>query len=80
MKKIARSKIFFTHLAVAGRVAPATQNQALNALVFLYRQVLEAPLGDNIRAERARKKARVPVVFSRDEVTRLLGVMQGGRN
>ncbi|MBN2784007.1 MAG: integron integrase [Pontiellaceae bacterium] len=68
---------FLTHLAVAGRVASATQNQALNALVFLYRQVLKAPLGDNIRAERARKKARVPVVFSRDEVTRLIGVMQG---
>src|SRR5512134_3884775 len=37
---------FLSHLAVEGRVAAATQNQALNALVFLYRAVLDRPLGE----------------------------------
>ena len=38
---------FLTVLAVNGKVAPSTQNQAMNALVFLYRQVLKAPLDEN---------------------------------
>lgn len=68
---------FLTHLAVEGNVAPATQNQALNALVFLYRHVLKDPLGENIRAERAVKKVRVPVVLTRDEVGRVIAAMSG---
>src|SRR5436190_2729834 len=46
---------FLTHLAVEGNVAPSTQNQALNALLFLYGRVLEQPLGglDAVRATRA---------------------------
>ena len=73
-----RVEKFLTHLAVERRVAPATQNQALNALVFLYRHVLEQPLGDDIRAERARRKVRVPVVLTRDEVSRVISVMNAG--
>ena len=46
---------FLTHLAVTKNVAPATQNQALCALVYLYKHVLEQPLGENtINAVRAR--------------------------
>jgi integrase len=59
---------FLSHLAVRGRVAASTQNQALNALVFLYRHVLDLPLaglGDVVRARRPR---RLPVVFTREEV------------
>ena len=54
---------FLTHLAVDRDVAAATQNQALNALVFLYRHVLERPLGDVLGAPRARRPARLAVVL-----------------
>jgi integron integrase len=65
---------YLTHLAVKRGVAAATQNQAFNALLFLYRDVLEKPLG-NIDAMRAKRTRRLPVVLSRDEVKRLLGKM-----
>ena len=68
---------FLTHLAVDRKVAPATQNQALNALVFLYRQVLQQPLGDDIRAERARRKIRVPVVLTKEDVARVITALHG---
>ena len=67
---------FLTDLAVHGNVAPATQNQALNALVFLYRQVLVKPI-EGINAVRAKDKQRLPVVLTKDEVKRLLLPMQG---
>lgn len=63
---------FLTHLAVAREVAPATQNQALNALVFLYRVVLERPLEAIPGVVRASRKPRVPVVLTVDEVRRLI--------
>src|SRR6266852_2668937 len=47
---------FLTDLAVNGNVAAATQNQAMNALVFLYKRVLNHPLEDRINAVRADKK------------------------
>ena len=68
---------FLTHLAVQGNVAPSTQNQALNALVYFYRHVLEQPLGDGIDAVRAEKKVRLPVVLTADEVRRVLVCMDG---
>ena len=64
---------FLTHLAVEKNVAASTQAQALSALVFLYRNVLDDPLPwleDIVRASRPK---RLPVVLSRDEVWRLLG-------
>ncbi|MFT5469688.1 MAG: integron integrase [Verrucomicrobiales bacterium] len=67
---------FLTHLAVNRDVAAATQNQALNALVFLYREVLGKEL-EGIDALRARKKPRLPVVLTSDEVKRLLGELRG---
>jgi integron integrase len=68
---------FLTALAVHGHVAAATQNQALSALLFLYKQVLgtELPWLDGI--ERARRPQRLPVVLTQGEVTALLGELTG---
>jgi integrase len=68
---------FLTHLAVKRGVAPSTQNQALQALLFLYKRVLgvELPwLDDVVRAGQAR---HVPVVLSRAEVTAVLEHLAG---
>ncbi len=62
-------KQFLTYLAVHRRVAAATQNQALNALNFLYKQLLDRPLGDVSSLVRARKSTKIPVVFERQEVS-----------
>lgn len=67
---------FLTDLAVHGKVAPSTQNQAMNALVFLYRQVLEQPLDEKIDAIRAERKPNVPVVLTREEVGRVIALME----
>jgi len=68
---------FLTHLAMHGHVAASTQNQALSALLFLYREVLqqELPWMENIR--RAKKPERLPAVLSREEVAALLAEMNG---
>lgn len=58
---------FPTHLAVEGRVAPSTLNQAMNALVFLCKKVLKEPLDGAIKAVRAPRKVYVPVVMTREE-------------
>ena len=58
---------FLTHLAVNGQVAASTQNQALNALVFLYRQVLKIELPQITGIVRAPQKRRLPVVLTREE-------------
>jgi len=70
-------KAFLQALAVVGRVAASTQNQALNALVFFYDQVLEQPLGELGAFARAKRPQRLPVVLSRDEVMRLLTGLHG---
>ncbi len=67
---------FLTHLAVERKVSPSTQNQALSALLFLYRHVLDKELGD-LDAVRARRRQKLPVVLSRAEVTRVLGALDG---
>ena len=68
---------FLTHLATHGKVAASTQNQALSALLFLYREVLQQnlPWLENIR--RAKRPQRLPVVLARDEVARMLSEMSG---
>jgi len=68
---------FLTGLAVRGKVAASTQNQALSALLFMYREVLgvELPWMDDIR--RAKRPQRLPVVLDRDETIALLGEMDG---
>ena len=75
----AEVKRFLQALAVEGRVAASTQNQALNALVFFYDKVLERPLGDLGNFARAKKPRRLPVVLSRSEVARLLACLDGVR-
>jgi integron integrase len=68
---------FLTDLAVHGNVAAATQNQAMNALVFLYKRGLRHTLPDSINAVRAAKKINVPVVMTREEVAAVLSLMDG---
>lgn len=67
---------FLTHLALEEHVSASTQNQALSALLFLYRAVLQKDLGE-IDAVRARPSQHVPVVLSRPEVLRLFQHMEG---
>lgn len=69
---------FLSYLAADRNVAAATQNQALSALLFLYRQVLEMELPWFDDMVRAKRPVRLPVVLSRDEVSRLLEQLQGG--
>ncbi|MDQ6998023.1 MAG: integron integrase [Mariprofundus sp.] len=73
----AEVEAFLTHLAVERHVATSTQNQALNGIVFLYREVLDLPLADDLAPVRARRQPRLPVVLSRDEVQSLLAEIEG---
>ncbi len=68
---------FLSQLAVQGKVAAATQNQALAALLFLYKQVLGIELPWMEGMVRAKRSQRVPTVLSRDEITRVLARMDG---
>ena len=68
---------FLTHLAVERRVAASTQNQALAALLFLYREVLGREPGDLGATVRARRPKRLPTVLSRAEARRLLAATGG---
>jgi len=68
---------FLTHLAVEQKVSASTQNQALSALLFLYRHVLGYEVGDLGEVVRARPSRRLPVVLTVDEVLQLLGTLTG---
>jgi len=68
---------FLTHLAVDKNVAPATQNQAMNALVFLYKRVLNHAMDGSINAIRADRKVNIPVVMTREEVAAVLSLLNG---
>jgi integron integrase len=68
---------FLSRLAVQGRVTASTQNQALSALLFLYREVLGVDLPWLDGVTRARRPRRLPTVLSVDEVRRLLSAMEG---
>jgi integron integrase len=68
---------FLNHLAVNERVSSSTQNQALCAIVFLYKQVLKKDLGDFGELIWARKPTLVPVVFTKDEVRGLMRQLDG---
>jgi integron integrase len=70
-------RTFLSHLAAHEHVSPSTQNQALNAIVFLYTRVLRKHLGDFGQVDRARRTSRLPVVLSRQEVAALLAHIQG---
>lgn len=68
---------FLSSLAVRANVAAGTQNQALSALLFLYREVLGVRLPWMDQVVRAKRPRRVPTVLTRDEVVRLLTAMDG---
>ena len=68
---------FLSGLAVQGGVAASTQNQALSALLFLYREVLRLDLPWMEGVVRAKRPRRLPIVLSQDEVRRLLAAMEG---
>ena len=68
---------FLSHLTTAKNVAVSTQNQALNALVFLYREVLRKPFDQLGAVERPLRRPKVPVVLSQPEAGRLLTTMEG---
>ena len=73
----AEIEAFLTHLAVNQNVAASTQNQALSALLFLYRVVLKQELDSTIDAVRAKKPKRLPTVLSKDEVHKVIGFLSG---
>ena len=68
---------FLTHLAVDRHVSASTQNQAFNALLFLYRNVLGKQLGEEIDSVRATRPNRLPVVMTEEEVRRVISCMHG---
>jgi integron integrase len=68
---------FLTHLAVEQQVSASTQNQALSALLFLYREVLRLQIGKVDEVVRAKRPRRLPVVLTQDEVRRLFTHIHG---
>jgi integron integrase len=70
---------FLTHLAVKEKVSASTQNQALSALLFLYRYVLNREIGDLGEVIRARKPRHIPVVMTREEVKAVLANLAGDK-
>ena len=68
---------FLSHLATNHRVAVSTQRQALNALIFLYRQVFNKPFEDKIEPVKAKKHRRPPVVLTKNEIRQVLNQMRG---
>lgn len=68
---------FLTHLATEGNVSASTQNQALSALLFLYKEVLKQEIGWLEKVERAKKPVRVPVVLTPDEVRKIFAHLHG---
>lgn len=70
-------KDFMTHLAVVIKVSASTQNQAFNALLFMYRHVLDVDIDNIGEAVRAKRRKRLPVVLTQKETRRLLGELSG---
>jgi len=70
---------YLTHLAVKEKVSASTQNQALSALLFLYRHVLDREIGDLGEVIRARKPRHIPVVMTREEVKGVLANLAGDK-
>jgi integron integrase len=66
---------FLSHLAVQREVSSSTQNQAFNALLFLYRDVLKIALDKSINAIRAKKPHHLPTVMTKEETTRLIAAV-----
>ncbi|MCK4316796.1 MAG: integron integrase, partial [Anaerolineae bacterium] len=73
----AEIEAFLTYLAVDRNVAASTQNQALSALIFLYRQVLKQDLVGSIDSVRAKRPKRLPTVLTKEETLRVIGFLLG---
>ena len=73
----AEVEAFLSHLALNRGVSASTQNQAFNAIVFLYKQVLNMDFDLDIRASRARKSKRLPVVLNKKEVADVINQLNG---
>ncbi len=71
-------RAFLSHLATKRRVSAATQNQALAALLFLYREVLGIPMGPPQGVEQAKQSRHIPTVLALEEVARVLDELRGG--
>lgn len=68
---------FLSYLAIQRKVAVSTQNQAMNALVFLYKQILEQPLEKTVDAVRSTKNRKIPVVLTQNEVKEIITLLGG---
>ena len=69
---------FLTYLAVEKKVSPTTQNQAFSAILFLYKEVLGIDMRDwNIQALRAKERKHIPVVLTKDEVSKVIENLTG---
>lgn len=75
--EVSDMKSYLTYLARFGRVSASTQNQAFNALLFLYRNILNKELEDLTSVPRAKRRINLPTVLSRDEVRNLLSHLNG---
>ena len=73
----AEIEMFLSHLAVERNVSASTQNQALSALLFLYREVLKKELEYPIDSIRAKRPKRIPTVMTQEEVQKVIGRMTG---
>ncbi len=67
---------FLSHLATEKNVSASTQNQALSAILFLYKNVLQKELGDFGNVIRAKRSRKIPVVFTKDEVRKIMGNLE----
>ena len=72
----AEIEAFLSDLALNKNCARSTQNQALNAIVFLYKKVLDLPIAKDLQPVRSKKTPRLPVVMSRSEVAEVLKICQ----
>ncbi|TET65058.1 MAG: hypothetical protein E3J56_16355 [Candidatus Aminicenantes bacterium] len=70
-------KGYLTHIALRERVSASTQNQAFNALLFLFRNILQKSLDNLTNIVRARQKRRLPVVLTREEIYQLFSLLEG---
>jgi len=68
---------FLSHLVMRLNVAASTQNQAFNALLFIYNQVLDVDMPEDINACRSKKPVRLPTVMTRDETFKVIETMTG---
>jgi integron integrase len=73
----AEIEAFLTHLAVEEKVAASTQNQALNAILFLYKEVLKQDLDLKVDAVRAKRSKYLPTVLTKEEVVKIIQQLSG---